>query len=285
MNTGKGAAYSKPSTTQPKENATPSVSVAEPKSSTKKTNFKRTVPEETSRPAWFRMVGKKGGVWYKVRSNNLNVFDKETGRVRTLRYCPGENSVWLDEQAKESMRDHVVFREKNLVVTRDKPNLIKYLELHPDNIANGGSQFELVKREAKVEENLDTEFLISDAIEIIKKRSIEELAPVAYALRISLDQADRSVKHALVRYAKSNPQKFIDTLNSPMINTRATVKQAFDFNVIGYNGGAVIWADTRKIIVAVPVGQDKEEVMTRFCMTDAGSSALAEIERQLNDIA
>ena len=285
MNTGKGAAYSKPSTTQPKENATPSVSVAEPTSSSKKTNFKRSVPEETSKPVWFRMMGRKGGVWYKVRSNNLNVFDKETGRVRTLRYCPGENSVWLDEQSKESMRDHVVFRDKNLIVTRDKPNLIKYLELHPDNIANGGSQFEVVKPSKTVEENLDTEFLISDAIEIIKKRSIEELAPVAYALRISLDQADRSVKHALVRYAKSNPQKFIDTLNSPMINTRATVKQAFDFNVIGYNGGAVIWADTRKIIIAVPVGQDKEEVMTRFCMTDAGSSALAEIERQLNDIA
>jgi len=275
---GRAAAFSKP------PQASPRVSVSDATTKAKQT-FKRNIKDEDSRPAWFRMVNSRGGAWYKVRSNNLNIFDKETNKIRTMRYCPGENSVWLDEQFKDSIREHVVFRDKNLVVPQTKPNLIKFLKLHPDNVSNGGTQFELVQPGKQVEENLDNEFLVADAIEVIKKTSIDELIPVAYALGVSVDQNDRGIKHGLVRAAKQNPEKFMSTLSSPMVKARANVRQAFDFNIVSMHGGAVVWTDTRKMIVSVPVGQDKEEVMTRFCMTDNGAPVLSEINRQLDGIA
>ena len=39
------------------------------------------------------------------------------------------------------------------------------------------------------------------------------------------------------------------------------------------------------MVVAIPAGMDRIEVTTRFVMTDAGSVTLAEIERQLAEIA
>jgi hypothetical protein len=74
-------------------------------------------------------------------------------------------------------------------------------------------------------------------------------------------------------------------IDSPMVMARTTVAQSFDFQVIEQRSGAVVWFDTGKLIVSVPVGQDKIEVMTRFVMTDKGSSVLSELERQLDDIA
>jgi len=70
-----------------------------------------------------------------------------------------------------------------------------------------------------------------------------------------------------------------------MVMARTTVAQSFDFQIIEQRSGAVVWFDTGKLIVSVPVGQDKTEVMTRFVMTDKGSSVLSELERQLDDIA
>ena len=66
---------------------------------------------------------------------------------------------------------------------------------------------------------------------------------------------------------------------------RTTVAQSFDFQIIEDRNGGVVWFDTGKLIVSVPVGQDKVEVMTRFVMTDKGSTVLSELERQLAEIA
>jgi hypothetical protein len=70
-----------------------------------------------------------------------------------------------------------------------------------------------------------------------------------------------------------------------MVNARSTVAQALDFQIIEERKGAVVWFDTGKMIVSVPVGQDSVEVMTRFVMTDKGTTVLSELERQLEAIA
>jgi hypothetical protein len=59
------------------------------------------------------------------------------------------------------------------------------------------------------------------------------------------------------------------------------VRKAMSMSIIKEDRGHVKWVDTNKHIVAVPVGQDAVEVMTRFCMTESGSLVLDEIVRQL----
>ena len=249
----------------------------------KKPSIKRNI-SDAPRPTLFKCD--RGGIYLKISNSNLSVFDNETGRVRALRYCPGENSVWKDEQSDASVVEQVVFNNKILVVPVEKPNLLKFLELHPQNKANGGKLFyKPESKEAVAEETIEQEFLIHDAIALIKNRPIDELLPVAMAMNIDQNQKDIAIKQALVRQAKADPAKFMSMFDSPMVHTRSTVMQAFDFLILALKNGAVVWFDTGKLIVSVPVGQDKVDVVTRFAMTDNGSSVLAEIERQLEDIA
>lgn len=251
----------------------------------KKPAIKRTLPNEDKMPQLYEMTGKRGGVFYKVRTNNLVIYDSESNTNRKIRYCPGESSIYVDEQSDSAIKEHVVFRDKMLFVRYDQPNLREFLEKHPDNVANGGRSFRLVNKEIDIEKEIENEFLVTDAISMIKARPIEDLLPVAMSLNVNTNQKDLAVKRALVLYAKKNPKKFMEMFDNPMVHARTTVMQGFDFDIVSEKKGAVVWTDTGKIIISVPVGQDTVDTLTRFCMTDKGSSVLSDIERQLNEIA
>lgn len=246
---------------------------------------KRNLPDESTAPVFYETLKNKGGIFFKLRSKNVTIFDKEEDRVRQIRYCPGEDSPYVDEQSEYANIEHVIFNNKMLHVPYDKPNLRKFLDLHPDNQANGGTVFKKLNKEVDSELELEKEFQVVDAINLVKVRPIEELLPVAMALNINTNQKDISIKRALVQQARQNPTRFMALVDSPMVMARSTVMQAFDFQIIEERNGAVVWFDTGKLIISVPVGQDKSEVMTRFVMTDKGSSVLSELERQLGEIA
>ena len=172
-----------------------------------------------------------------------------------------------------------------LIVRYDQPSLREYLDKHPDNAANGGGAFKLVDNKVDYQKDIDNEFLVHDAISLIKARPIEELLPVAMSLNINTDQQDLQVKRALVMYARKTPQKFIEMFDNPLVHARTSVMQAMDFQIISEKKGVIVWSDTGKLVVSVPVGQDAIDTMTRFCLTDKGSSVLNEINRQLEEIA
>jgi len=251
----------------------------------KKRTVKRAQKDESRLPKLYETLNRQGGVFLKIRANSVQVFDEETNTVRGIRYCPAEPSIYIDEQSPQAVRSHVYFTDKMLIVNYDKPNLIAYLDAHPDNQANGGSVFKLVNKEDDAEKVLEMEFQVNDAIAIIKSRPIEELLPVAIAMNVDTNQKDLSIKRSLVQMAKRDPKQFLSMVDSPMVNARSTVVEGFDFQILDYRQGAVVWFDSGKMIASVPVGQDKVEVMTRFVMTDKGSLVLSEIERQLEAIA
>lgn len=264
----------------------PKVAVESAAPKTKKApSIKRNIPDEERRPAVFIPINNKGGIVLKLRNSNLSYFDKESGMVRQIRYAPLEQSVFVDEQSPNPVVEQVFMYDKMLVVPNEKPNLRKFLELHPDNQTNGGSVFKQLDREKPKTQEVDNEFLVHDAITIIKSKSLSDLIPLAMSLKINIDQDDLSVKRDLVRYARRAPEKFLDMTANPLVEVRSTTSQAFDFNIVRNNGGAVVWYDTNKVIVTVPTGQDAQETLARYCMTDQGSSVLSEIDRQLAEIA
>lgn len=264
----------------------PRVQAEQPKVESVKPKRKvvRKTKDKSKQPKLFK-IEKGAGIYYKIRSANITHYDEDKNEVRELRYCAREQSVFVDEQSERAVRSHVIFRDGQLLVMPNQPNLLRYLELHPDNKANRGTVFSLVNEEVDHEKLVENEFLVHDAISLIKSRPVEELLPLAMALNIDINQSSLAIKRAMVVYAKKEPQKFLDMNSNPLVEARSTVQQAFDFEILRDNGGAVVWADTNKMVVSIPAGMNKVEVLTRFVMTDQGASTLAEIERQLAEIA
>jgi len=250
---------------------------------TSTTNVKRKAFDDSKKDRVYT-IQKGGGIWYKLKQNNITIFDEETGRVRQLRYSPNEMSVWADEQGDNIIREQIFFVSKNLLVPHTKPNLSRYLDLHPDNVANGGKVFNLVDTERKATVELDKEFMTLDAVSMVRDKSIEELIPVAMYLGIETNQKNMEIKRELLREAKSNPKRFIEMFDNPIVKVKSTIINAVDFQILRADNDGLKWYDSGRLIVATPAGQDTIEIATRFCLSEKGGMVLEEIENQLNKI-
>tara|TARA_R110000803_G_scaffold124103_1_gene191942 strand:+ start:77 stop:886 length:810 start_codon:yes stop_codon:yes gene_type:complete len=221
------------------------------------------------------------GAVMMLMQSGITVYDEETGMVREIRYCENENSIWKDEQADRSVKTPVIFRMGRLFVNERQPNLRNFLEIHPQNKSNGGSLFELVDNLKKVEVDIDKEFLVNDAVSLLRSKELDELLAVALAFGMDIDRPIAEVKHDLLLKAKASPKVFIESFDNPVVAMKSKIKQAVSYQIIKADNDAIKWFDTNKHIISVPVGQDPVDVFVRYCMTEAAASVVGEIERQL----
>jgi hypothetical protein len=85
--------------------------------------------------------------------------------------------------------------------------------------------------------------------------------------------------------AKANPKAFIEMFDNPVVRVRSIVKQALDYNILKSSTDAVMWADNNRMIVALPMGQDPEDVMSRFLLQDKGAAVYDDLVSRLAKIA
>jgi hypothetical protein len=220
------------------------------------------------------------GAIYMMRSTVASIIDEKTGKLRAIRYCEMEPSIYVDQQSENSVKSTIIFNFGRLFVDSKKPNLKEFLDAHPQNEANGGSLFKRVDYESNAKESLDQEFELVEAVSMVRDKSIDELLPVAIAFGLNTDAPVSEIKYDLLQIAKANPKTFIQSFDNPSVSTKAKIKKASMYQVIKLDKDYVRWFDTNKIIISVPAGQDSTDVMVRYCMTEAGAPVLAEIERQ-----
>lgn len=230
-------------------------------------------------------IPKNGGIAFMIQQRGITVYDKETDAVRSMRYCPNENSIWVDEQSENAKKEAVIFRNGNLMVPKEKPNLRKFLENHPQNMANGGNTFRLVNETKKAEDELQKEFSQVEAIAAVRDKDIQELLPVAIYYGLNIDRSTSDIRYDLLKIAKSKPAEFMQAFDSPQVVARSVIRQAADYQIIDLRNNGAYWFDSNGLIVSVPVGQTAIDVMTRFCLTEKGSSVLASLEERLERLA
>lgn len=232
----------------------------------------------------FEVMG-GGGIVYMLPQQGETVYDKASDSVREIRYCPNENSIWADEQGSAAVKKSVIFRNGRIFVDKTQPNLRRFLELHPGNANNGGNKFKEVNKKVDAEKELQKEFLVTDAVAMVRDTDITDLFAVALYFKVNINAPTAEIRHNLLRIAKSKPKEFIESFDSPTVRTRAVIKQAADYQIIKMDRSACKWFDSNTQIVSVPVGQDPTDVLTRFCLTEKGSTVLADIEDRLERLA
>lgn len=225
-----------------------------------------------------------GGIVCKIKSEST-VYDKETQQVRGIRYCPNEPSVYMDKQSQNSRREHIIFRNGMLIVPENKPNLSQYLDLHPQNRANGGDLFQLVERNRDVQAQVDREFLLHDAVALVRTKELDELLAVAVALGINIQQKTIEIRRELLTEAKASPDAFIKMFDDPRVKCRSAVIQSNDFQIISLRADGVFWFDSGRLILSVPAGQDPTDIMVRFCLTEKGASVYEELISRLEKLS
>lgn len=248
------------------------MTVATPKIRTK-TKVKGNVEYELTRP---------NGAIFMMRNASYNLYDEGSGEMRNVRYSSNEPSIFRDEQTLNPIKSPIVFQGGKLFVDNSKPNLIAFLDNHPQNQENGGSTFRRVDTVKRVQVELSSEFLVVDAVGLLRSKPLDDLLAVAVSRNIDVDRPVEEVKHDLLVYAKRSPQEFIEAFDSPAVRAKATVKQADSYQIIKVSADAVKWFDTNKMIISIPAGKDPVDTFVRYLLTEVGSPVLSEIEAQLS---
>jgi len=218
---------------------------------------------------------------FMLMQSGVTVYDKDQNKVREIRYCERENSIYKDEQAPNSVKSPVIFRMGRLFVPKTKPNLMNFLMMHPANSANGGSMFELIDEKKKKEVSLDKEFMVNDAINLLRTKDLDDLFSVAVAYGMDVDRPVAEIKHDLLVKAKKDPAGFIESFDNPSVAMKSKIKMADKYNIIKLSADGVRWFDSNQLIVSVPAGKDPLDVFVRYCLTEAAVPVVEEIDRQL----
>lgn len=230
-------------------------------------------------------IPKNAGIVYMLPQKGITVYDSELDTVREMRYCPNEPSIWADEQGDNARKETVAFRDGKLFVPKTKPNLRKFMDLHPMNMENGGKVFRTVNKKKDAENELKREFLLSEAIGMVRDKDINELLPIALYFGVNINVAVSEIRFNLLNIAKKKTQEFIESFDSPQVQVRSTIQQAKDYQMVNLKKDGCYWFDTNSLIVSVPVGQDAMDVMVRFCLTEKGASVLSNLEEKLDKLA
>lgn len=264
----------RPKKAQTEANAIP----ATPPPTKKKVSLKR---EEKSDKGRVYEIPKNAGVAYMIKQRGVTVYDSLEDTVREIRYCPNEPSIWVDEQSSNARKESIIFRDGKLIVSKEKPNLRRFLEKHPDNIANGGSVFREMNVAVDAEKALEKEMSQFDAVSMLKSAEVEDMLAVALFFSVNIDRKLSEVKYDLLQIAKRSPSRFIQSFDDPAVKMKALVRQASNYQVISIKKDSVRWFDSNSLIVSVPHGQEPEDIMVRFLLTEKGASVVSEIEKQL----
>ena len=222
------------------------------------------------------------GIAYMIPQKGVTVYDEENDTVREMRYCPNEPSIWMDEQSPNAKKEAIVFRNGNLVVPREKPNLRMFLDRHPQNIANGGSTFKMMDEAKDAETKLNEEMTQFEAVAALKSADLDDLLAVALFFNVNIDRKTSEIKYDLLSIAKKNPEKFISAFDDPAVKMKALFRQAKDYQIIKVSKDSVRWFDSNSLIVSVPHGQKPDDIMVRFMLTEKGASVVEDIEKQLD---
>ncbi len=221
------------------------------------------------------------GMFFLMKAGPVSVYDEESDSIRAIRYIPKEDSIYVEEQTSKPMKQPIIFENGRLWVPKNKPNLKRFLDMHPTNSANGGNTFRKVDLAKTASLDLKKEYQVIDALALIRQRPLTDILTVATAYAMNTDRPVDEIKHDLIQYAKKNPNAFIEAFDNPVIETKAIVKKAMNAGIIMHDKGHMKWVDNKGHILAIPVGQDPQEVFSRWCMTETGSVVLDEIKRQL----
>jgi len=199
-------------------------------------------------------------------------YDEKKDESRALRYASNQRSFYEDEQKGEVVLEHVFFDDGELKVPQNNPLLRKFLAIHPDNVANGGSKFYLVDPVANAkaaEEMLDMRF---EAMSLARQLPYKQIEAVMREVKGDIiDRMESAeIKRDLKYLAQNDPEYFLSLVDSPEVDTNDDIARIIDARYIQVRKNGIFWnTDGKKNrMVEVPFETDPMLTLEHFFMYD-----------------
>ena len=218
-----------------------------------------------------------------TRKHALLYFDEKTGKSREIRYATNQDSPFVDEQKGEVTLGHIIFRDGDLKVPKEKQSLQKLLSLyHPLR----GKKYEEFSAVEQAEDDLDVLDLQIDALNAAREMDIDQAEAI---LRVELgskvsNMSSKELKRDLMLFARNNPSLFMELANDDNVQLRNVAIVAAEMGIIklSQDQRTFNWGSNGRKLMTVPFDENPYSAMAAYLKTDEGVEVFRSIEKKLN---
>ena len=217
-----------------------------------------------------------------TKKHSLLYFDEQTGKQREIRYATNQDSPLVDEQKGEATLGHIIFRDGDLKVPKEKQNLQKLLSLyHPLK----GKMYEEFSAVEEAEDDLDILDLQIDALNAARNMDIDQSEAI---LRVELgskvnNMSSKEIKRDILLFARNNPQLFISLANDENVQLRNLAIRAAEAGIINLSPDqrTFTWGSNGRKLMNVPFDENPYSAFAAFLKTDEGVEIYKSIDKKL----
>ena len=215
-------------------------------------------------------------------------------KVRQIQYCENMDVIFADEQKKIDPKvkpTPIYFNKGVLMVEEDNIGLIKFLESHPDNQANGGNRFKMMDVEKEQKYQIAGFEALDEARSLLMKATEAQSRSLALwflgssFVKTSVNKIKLTLRQKLEGDAKfvTELTKFMKEKNN---NEKLVVTLALSKDVIRvFEGRKIVWADSGEVIYTSGQAKDVIRDFAVFVKTDEeGRQYLKTITEKLNKL-
>lgn len=225
-------------------------------------------------------------------------------RERAIRYLPGYQSIFVDEQEANGriIPEQVIANaprfeiiEGEIKVRPHEHTKIKFLDLcnrnvnSPNRTGRVEAIFEKYSEEEVIKKKSDKLKAQREAITLAAQATPEQIAFHAKYLGISImdsvTHATRTLEAIKADYeecALENPEKFIQTFNDPDLKLKWLIENALDNNQINLTlvPGKAVWFGSKEEICEIPAGMFPSEALFNHSQTKDGEGLAKRLRKE-----
>ena len=231
----------------------------------------------TSSPLTLTIPGKH------TRKHALLYFDEETGKQKEIRYATNHDSPFKEEQEGEATMGHIMFRNGDLRVGKEKQNLQKLLSLYHPLRNRLYEEYDPVEEAYDDLEMLD---LQTDAAVFAREMDVDDAEAI---LRVEMGTAvnqlsSKEIKRDLRLFARNNPELFLELAQDENVGLRNMAIKATEAGIIvlSQDQRTFSWASNGRKLMSVPFDENPYSAMAAYFKTDEGGEVFRSIEKKIN---
>jgi hypothetical protein len=218
-----------------------------------------------------------------IKSADVYYFDEKKGYERELKYTKNQKTPFVDEMKGDQRLEHIIFRNGNLFVPKEKTVLQKLLSLyhpHKDNL------FYEYKPAAVAAEEIDVLEQQVDALVAAKNVDIdmaEAIMRVEKGSEVS-KLSSKELRRDLLIFARNNPKLFLELADDENVMLRNFGIRAVEEGILRLSSDQrnFLWGSNGRKLMVIPFDEHPYTALAHWFKTDEGMEIYSNIEKRLN---
>tara|TARA_R100001510_G_scaffold51963_1_gene52274 strand:+ start:3133 stop:3879 length:747 start_codon:yes stop_codon:yes gene_type:complete len=243
---------------------------------------------KTQAPKWevkdriYELMGQTKPIVYILKSNNLLYFDEEKGYEREVKYSENQKTVFVDEMKGEVRLSHIIFRDGQLYVPKEKQTLQKLLSIYHPQLGKSYKEYDSVEIATSDLDILEMEIEALTAAKNLDIDHAEAILRVEQGSSVS-NMTSKEIKRDVLVFAKQNPQLFLDLMQDDNVELRNFGIKAVEANILSLSQDQreFLWTSNKRKVMTVPFDEHPYSALASYFKTDEGMEVYKNIEKRL----